>query len=275
MGGLKPAALPTATALTLLSVLAWLVLLVSHFTDRPPMPVAAVERAGMGGEEVVMAGPSMNMGSSLGEPLGAALFVGAWLVMMAAMMLPSAVPMVSIHRVMAAGSAASKAAQSALFVSAYLVAWGGFGLGVYLLQQSFPLLADQWPGLASAWPVAVAAILVIAGAYQLSPLKDLCLRHCRSPLSFLMERWRSGLWGSFRLGLRHGLYCIGCCWGLMAVLVVAGAMGLVWVALIGLAVFAEKLLPAGRAAARTGGASLAALGALIALRPEVAWRLAM
>jgi predicted metal-binding membrane protein len=124
--------------------------------------------------------------------------------------------------------------------------------------------------LQDALPDGVAASLLAAGVYQFTPLKDACLRQCRRPLDFLVQRWRPGAWGAFRLGVEHGGYCVGCCWGLMAVLVVAGAMGLAWVALLTLVIFAEKLLPGGRRTARLTGAALVGLGLVVAVQPEVA-----
>jgi len=114
-------------------------------------------------------------------------------------------------------------------------------------------------------PTATAGVLIAAGVYQLAPVKDACLRRCRSPLDFIVQHWHSGLTGAFRLGVEHGAYCIGCCIALMAVLVIAGGMGLVWVAAIALVVAAEKLLPRGRLVARIGGVALIALGIVVAL----------
>jgi predicted metal-binding membrane protein len=113
-------------------------------------------------------------------------------------------------------------------------------------------------------------VLLAAGVYQFTPLKGVCLRACQSPLAFLLGHWKPGLGGALRMGLEHGLYCCGCCWGLMAVLVAAGAMGLVWVVLIALAVFGEKLLPRGQWAARMIGVLLLALGVVVALQPSLA-----
>jgi predicted metal-binding membrane protein len=113
-------------------------------------------------------------------------------------------------------------------------------------------------------------VLLLAGAYQLTPLKRACLRACQSPLAFLLGHWKPGSLGALRMGVEHGLYCCGCCWGLMAVLVVAGAMGLAWVVLIAVVVFVEKLLPRGQWTASVAGVLLIALGALVALQPGVA-----
>ena len=119
----------------------------------------------------------------------------------------------------------------------------------------------------------VAAVLVVAGVFQLSPLKQVCLRRCRSPLGFLLGHWRAGWRGSLALGWSHATYCLGCCWALMVVLVAAGAMGLLWVLLVAAVVAAEKVLPGGEWIARATGIVLLILGAAIAARPSLAMTL--
>jgi predicted metal-binding membrane protein len=120
-----------------------------------------------------------------------------------------------------------------------------------------------------AFAYGVAAILLAAGVFQLSPLKQACLRACRSPLGFLLGHWRAGLRGSLALGWAHALFCLGCCWALMVVLVAAGAMGLAWVLLITAMVAAEKLLPGGEWIARATGGAFLLLGVAVALRPDL------
>jgi predicted metal-binding membrane protein len=160
--------------------------------------------------------------------MGAPAFLGAWLVMMAAMMLPSAAPLVLVYR-----RGASATATWAL-TAGYLVLWGAVGIAAYAADSSL------------AGSRVSALVLIGAGLYELTPLKARFLRECRDPAGFLMSRWRGGAVGAFRLGLEHGLFCLGCCWALMAVLVVSAAMGLAWAAVIALAVFAEKVLPGDR-----------------------------
>jgi predicted metal-binding membrane protein len=152
----------------------------------------------------------------------------------------------------------------ALFTLVYLGVWAATGIPMYL--ASTWLAAQTTTGLG----YGIAAALVVAGIFQLSPLKQVCLRHCRSPLGFLLGHWRPGWRGSLALGWAHALYCLGCCWALMVVLVVAGAMGLPWVLLIAVAVAAEKLLPGGARMARGIGVALVLLGLAVALRPDVA-----
>lgn len=254
----------TAAALLAIATAAWVALVLPSFAADAAMP-------GMDAEVTDASGPIGSQ--ALGALLAAAMFVGAWLVMMTAMMLPSAAPMVLLYRATATGSSIRKAAHTGVFVAGYLLAWGVFGLTVYLIQEALAVVAREQPALGSAWPFVVAGVLAGAGVYQFSPLKYVCLRQCRSPVSFLMTRWRPGVGGGFRLGLHHGSYCVGCCWGLMAVLAAAGAMGLAWVALIALVIFAEKLLPQGESAARIVGTVLIGLSLVILLRPEVASRL--
>ncbi len=116
----------------------------------------------------------------------------------------------------------------------------------------------------------VAGILAIAAVYQFTPLKQACLRQCRSPLDFLIHRWRGpGAFEALRLGAGHGAYCVGCCWGLMAVLVIAGAMSLLWVVLIALIVFVEKLMPFGERSAQVTGAGLGLLATFVAVHPDL------
>jgi hypothetical protein len=134
---------------------------------------------------------------------------------------------------------------------------------VYLAHTGLMALSPR------AFAHGVAAILLAAGAFQLSPLKQACLRACRSPLGFLLGHWRAGLRGSLALGWAHALFCLGCCWALMVVLVAAGAMGLAWVLLIAAVVAAEKLLPRGEWIARATGGALLLLGAAVALRPAL------
>ena len=171
-----------------------------------------------------------------------AVFVAGWTVMMTAMMLPSAAPLVLLHR----GEGRMR------LVLGYLVVWAALGVPVLALADLVDLM--EVPA------AAVAAVLAGAGVYQFTPLKHACLRACRSPLDFLALRWgRSPL----RLGAEHGLYCVGCCWALMAVLVVAAAMELAAAVAIAAVVFAEKVLPGGPWTARAAGTALLAAAVVV------------
>lgn len=169
-----------------------------------------------------------------GAGAGVAGFVAAWTVMMVAMMLPSATPFVLLYR-----RGATRAATVRL-AAGYLAVWGGVGVAAWAVHEV-------------AMDVPVAAVLGVAGLYQLTPAKQACLRRCRTPADFLVERWRAN---AFLLGADHGRWCIGCCWALMAVLVVAGMMGIVWVVAIAAIVAVEKLSNHGAGLARWTGVSL-------------------
>ena len=153
-----------------------------------------------------------------------------------------------------------------IFVAGYLLVWAVAGVLVYLLVQIGSDLASRVAAAERAWwgPLALGTTLLAAGAYQLTPLKRVCLRHCRSPFAFVAQHWRDGRLGALRMGLRHGGYCLGCCWALFAVLVAAGVMSLAWMLLLTLVVFAEKVLPRGQRSATAVGVAFLALGLLVA-----------
>lgn len=203
---------------------------------------------------------------------GAAVFLTAWGVMMMAMMLPSATPMIVLYeRVSRNPSQGDRhAIPTALFAAIYLAIWLGLGVLVYLAGLVLNALADANAVVAGWFPYALAAVLLATGVYQFTALKQSCLHSCRTPLSFLMARWRTGYAGTARLALAHAVYCIGCCAGLMLVLVAAGAMSLPWVLLIAAVVFVEKLLPRGDTVARIVGVAFVLLGLSIALDPSLA-----
>jgi predicted metal-binding membrane protein len=198
----------------------------------------------------------------MGEPL--APFLGTWTVMMAAMMLPSATPMILLHRLGADGRV-RRGLWSAAFVAGYLVVWGSVGIVVWgaALAASTFVMPEQRA-------VAVAAILLLAGMYQFTPLKSTCLRACRTPADFLLTHWHRGLSGQLRLGIEHGLYCLGCCWALMALFVGVGAMSLVWAAGIAVVVLIEKVRPEGVAFGRIAGGLLIVAAAIVFVFPELA-----
>jgi len=201
----------------------------------------------------------------------AVAFLAAWGIMMAAMMLPSATPMIALYAAMRRNVSADGPAgiSTALFAVVYLAAWVAFGVPVYLAS----VVIGAQTGLADLLPYALAIVLVAAGVYQLTPLKRACLRVCRNPLSFLLTRSRTGYRGTLGLAFEHAAYCVGCCWGLMVVLVAAGAMALNWVLLIAAVVFFEKLAPRGEWTARVIGGALVLLGLAVAVHPELAMTL--
>jgi predicted metal-binding membrane protein len=245
--------LRTSDRVTLLTYLALFTLTAAAWVAMLRSPMAGDDMAGM---QMVMAPTARD----------AVAYVVAWAVMMAAMMLPSATPMVVLYAATQrnAASAIAKAAAVAGFALMYLALWAATGLPIYF--ASLALMAVARDTLA----YVTAGVLVTAGVFQLSPLKQVCLRHCRSPLGFLMGHWRAGWRGGLALGWAHACYCLGCCWALMVVLVVAGAMGLPWVLVIACVVAAEKLVRGGEWIARAAGVVLALLGLAAALHPGLA-----
>jgi predicted metal-binding membrane protein len=206
-----------------------------------------------------MAGMHGDMDASI------AMTVVMWTVMMAAMMLPSASPAIFLYAAMVRKNAEHGVALPAagLFVAGYLLVWIGFGVAAALLQAALAHAGLLTPMLSSASPWLSGALLIAAGLYQLTPLKNLCLSRCREPVPFFMTHWRSGRVGALRLGAAHGAYCVGCCWTLMLLLFVVGVMNLAWVALIAAFVLLEKLLPAGRLSSRFAGVALILAGAAV------------
>ena len=205
-------------------------------------------------------------GTPMGDP---GTFLVAWIVMMAAMMLPSSTPMFLLFRLQASDGPRGEL-RTLAFGAGYLLVWAVVGVVVLVAQRV--LDAVMSPDLR---PFGVAAVLFAAGAYQFTPLKATCLRACQTPADFLVRHWRSGTLGALRLGLDHGLYCFGCCWALMAVLVAAGGMGLAWVALIALIVLVEKLAPRAIWFSRAVGVAFVLGAVLVLLRPELVTPMAM
>ena len=171
---------------------------------------------------------------------------------------------------MSAGEGARGELRTLAFSAGYLLVWALAGALVLLAQRFLDAALD--PGLR---PLGVAAVLASAGAYQFTPLKATCLRACQTPADFLVRHWRGGMLGPLRLGLDHGLYCLGCCWALMAVLVAAGGMGLAWVALIALIVLVEKLVPRAIWFGRAVGVAFVVGALVVALRPDIVTPMAM
>ncbi len=199
------------------------------------------------------AGPGTDLGSF-------AWFVGIWLTMTIAMMLPSAAPTTLMF------SRLGRAWRTPLFVAGYLLAWTGFGVAAYGVSRLVREAAPSFVAWDRRGPWVAGAALAGAGVYQLTPLKTACLRHCRSPLHFLIQRG-GGRLGAVRAGAGHGGYCIGCCAGLMLALFALGIMSVFWMAVAALAILVEKLSPGGEAFARVLAVTLIVLGAWIAVSP--------
>lgn len=195
-----------------------------------------------------------------------AMFV-MWAVMMVGMMVPSASPMVLLYaRVGRLAAARGKPlAATGFFAGGYLLAWTAFSLAATLGQWGLDAALLLNPMMASANSTFSGLVLVAAGLFQWTPQKDACLKHCRAPLSFIQQHggFRRDAQGSLAVGFRHGLYCIGCCWALMALLFVGGVMNIFWIAAISVLVLAEKVAPAGRLVSRVAGSMLLAAGTLL------------
>jgi predicted metal-binding membrane protein len=210
------------------------------------------------------AGPGTELGT-----LG--FFLTTWVVMMSAMMFPSIAPMVLMYARMASGQhergKGDQAGATAFFVGGYLITWTAAGLAGYAIfdiVRSLSIDAFSWN---RGGPYLAGGVLVAAAAYQLTPLKDACLRKCRNPLMFLLGSWRPGRMGALRMGVEHGAWCVGCCWALMAALFALGVMSVGWMAFIAALIAAEKLLS--RQALANGGvaALLLVLGVWVAFAP--------
>lgn len=188
-----------------------------------------------------------------------------WSVMMVAMMLPSASPLILLHvRVNRQQEDGGDGFHGTVaFAIGYLLVWTSFSAVATLLQWGLEQLAVLSPMMASTSSLLGAGLLLAAGIYQLTPFKDACLRHCRSPVHSLMQHWRRGTSGAFIMGFHHGVYCIGCCWLLMALLFVFGVMNLVWIAVLSVLVLLEKVAPQGKLVARAAGVGFIVAGVFV------------
>jgi predicted metal-binding membrane protein len=209
------------------------------------------------------AGPGTDLGT-----LG--WYVGVWVTMMAAMMLPSVVPMAVIFgRVSRDRTARHQEAfvPTWIFLAGYLAAWTVVGLAAYGIYRGIRALDPGFLAWQEQGPIVAGGAIVLAGIYQLTPLKRICLRHCRSPLHFVLHGWRPGRMGALRMGLEHGAYCVGCCVGLMLILFALGVMSLLWMAVVAALVFAEKVLPIGERLSLALGVAFIVCGVLVASAP--------
>jgi predicted metal-binding membrane protein len=193
--------------------------------------------------------------------------LAVWLLMMAAMMLPAMAPMLAVYAGLAAREdrGAALALRIVLFALGYFLLWAGFAAAAALGQLALRESAWFTMGGTLATPAAAGVLLLIAGAHQFTALKDICLRHCRHPLAYLMVHWREGWRGAFPVGARHGLYCFGCCVAFMGLMFVFGAMNVLWMLAIALYFLAEKVLPHERTWGRAVGAVLVLAGAAMLL----------
>ena len=238
---------------------------------RVPAPILAAVAAAWGAAVAVEASGiagSLHHDSLLegGPGFGPALllFLVSWQVMVAAMMLPSSLPLVRMFAAASAG-VPDRGRAMAAFVGAYAAVWSGFGLLAFagdavlhsLVASSAWMTANDW--------VIAPSVLLLAGAFQFTPLKDACLRACRHPASFLRRHYRRGAGGAFALGARHGMFCVGCCWALMLVMFAAGAVSLIWMAALTALMVHEKTRPSGARAVPLTGTVLLAAGSTLLL----------
>jgi predicted metal-binding membrane protein len=208
------------------------------------------------------AGPGTDLG-------GLGWFAGIWVTMMAAMMLPSVAPMVLLFaRISRERRGQGRAfVPTWVFIAGYLAAWTLYGLAAYGLFRLVTAFGSGWLAWDRAGPYIAGGAVAGAGLYQLTPLKEVCLRHCRGPMHYLLHGWREGRIGALRMGAEHGLFCVGCCWGLMVALFALGVMSLFWMAIVAAVIFAEKVLPYGLRLSRVFAVALVALGIWIAAAP--------
>jgi predicted metal-binding membrane protein len=201
--------------------------------------------------------------------MSAALFIAIWAVMMVAMMFPAAAPMILMFGAVYAGKRRQEQpyVPTWIFVSAYLLVWVLSGVVAYFLAPGVEKLAGQSMWLMENASRIAGVILVIAGLYQLSPLKNVCLSKCRTPLQFLLTSWHDGYVGAFRMGIEHGAFCLGCCWLLFVILFPLGIMNIAVMALVAALIFAEKALPLGRQISKLAGVGLIVYGVLVMFLP--------
>jgi predicted metal-binding membrane protein len=218
------------------------------------------------GDMAMASGMAMPQVRSWGAVELLLLFV-MWAVMMVAMMVPSVAPLILMFARASRQKGADRVAGSAaILLLGYLMVWLGFSLLATLVQWKLHDYALLSPMMASTSPILGGGLLAIAGIFQFTPLKRTCLTHCRSPMGFLMSEWRDGRWGTLVMGLKHGANCVGCCWMLMGLLLVAGVMNLLWVAAIAGFVLVERIAPGGERLGRIAGAALILAGIALIIR---------
>jgi predicted metal-binding membrane protein len=211
-----------------------------------------------------------EMGLDLTMGLAAPLFLATWVAMMVAMMFPAAAPMILLFDRVERGKreAGRSYVPTVYFVGAYLAIWTVFGVLAFALAGGVERLADDADWITGQWARIGGVLLIAAGLYQLTPLKDVCLSKCQSPMSFLMTSWRDGKAGAVQMGLLHGGYCVGCCWLLFVILLPLGVMNVAAMIVIALLVFGEKTLPVGHRLARVAALVLVVYGVVVIMFPD-------
>jgi len=223
--------------------------------------------AGMGEMGELGGMPMGMMNLQPWTPAHFGMMFAMWAIMMVGMMLPSATPTTLVYTAVArkAEREGTPVAPVSAFVLGYLFMWTLFSLGATVAQWGLEEAALLSPMMVSTSPALGGALLVGAGIYQLTPWKDACLEHCRSPAHFIAEHWRPGTAGAFRMGVEHGAFCLGCCWVLMGLLFFGGVMNLLWIAAITLFVLIEKVMPFGAGGGRWAGIGMIVAGAGVLL----------
>jgi predicted metal-binding membrane protein len=252
----------TAISLLALCALAWLYLASG----------AGLDMGAMAADDPMSAMPGMAMENVAWSPTHWLLMAGMWWVMMIAMMTPSATPAILLYarvhnHAVARGDQLPAHAPTGVFAAGYFLIWLAFSVLAVIAQQALErsdILSATTMGSQVRW--ISGATLLLTGIYQLSPLKNVCLAHCRAPAVFISRHWRPHAVGALRLGALHGAYCVGCCWMLMALLFVGGVMNLIWIAVISLLILAEKVLALGRWVGRAAGLVLIVWGLALLLR---------
>jgi predicted metal-binding membrane protein len=241
-----------------LAALAWALVIWQAVALRTPAMSGGMANA-------MAAPPGLTMG------MGAALFLAIWVAMMVAMMFPASAPMVLMFSAIAVGKRQRGQAYvpTWIFVAGYLLVWTLAGVLAYLAALGLDTLATRSMWLTDNAGRIGGLLLVAAGVYQLSPLKNVCLATCRTPTQFLMTSWRNGALGALRMGVEHGIFCLGCCWLLFVILFPLGMMNIAALALLTALIFAEKVLPIGRPVARIAGAALILYGAVVVVVPAL------
>lgn len=195
------------------------------------------------------------------------LLLVMWALMMVAMMVPSVAPLVLMFAQVDRQKGGNRVLGSAgLLLLGYLLVWAGFSVLATLTQWGLQSAALSSPLMVNTSSALGGLLLIAAGVFQFTPLKRACLLPCRSPMGFVMSHWRKGQWGAFMIGLKHGAYCVGCCWMLMALLFVTGIMNLLWVAAIAVFVLVEKVAPRGDLIGRIAGGTLIVVGIALIVR---------
>ncbi|MEO5721890.1 MAG: DUF2182 domain-containing protein [Chthoniobacterales bacterium] len=256
--------------------------------DRLVIGASVVLLAGLAWWYLIVEARRMNaggvcecLGMKMGGPEVGAWSAGSllplflmWAVMMVAMMLPSAAPMILTFGAVARNRRRQQRpyAPVTIFVAGYFVIWIAFSAAAAVGQWVLHRAALLSPLMVSSSALLGGVLLLAAGVFQFTPLKQSCLRHCRAPLEFIMTSWREGRGGAFRMGLEHGAFCTGCCWALMCLLFVLGVMNILWIAALSLVVALEKILPRGKLLSTAFGVALGGWGAWVLVRAVAGWQ---